>query len=81
MMTQLLSNEIEVCGQKSHGRTNERTNGDIEALADARRALEKSSRYLTPLLTLKLNCEKLNTGHTLRNLSHFISGKYKGCVI
>ena len=29
-------NEIEVCGQKSHGRTN----GDIKALADARRALE-----------------------------------------
>ena len=35
-----MCNEIEVCGQKRDGRTNERTNGDIEALADARRALE-----------------------------------------
>ena len=32
---------MKVCGQKSDERTNERTNGDIEALADARRALKK----------------------------------------
>ena len=42
-------NEIEVCGQKSHGRTDERTNGGIEALADARRALENSKSNI-PML-------------------------------
>ena len=35
-----VSNKIEVCGQKSDGRTDERSNGDIEALADARQALK-----------------------------------------
>ena len=48
-------NEIEVCGQKSDGRTDGRTNGDIEALADARRALEKpytQNQLGTSFLTL-----------------------------
>ena len=44
---------MKVCGQKSDertdGRTNERTNGDIEALADARRALKKGTEGMKPI--------------------------------
>ena len=70
-------NEIEVCGQKSDERTNGRTNGDIEALADARRALKnmhKPRKNRASQQTLGTSCffhgviflTKIEPGLTLR---------------